>query len=133
MVTEPNARSQPKGKRKGPRPKHVPVRMCVACRERDAKRTLIRIVRTPEATVEIDPTGKRNGRGSYLCENPGCWEKAIKGGLLTRALNATLSAEAIEMLRQRAADLRAAQTQQPAHSGRPAQPAMPEQTTPTAS
>ena len=98
-----------KNRRKGPRPKHVPQRMCVACRERDSKRALTRIVRTPEGDVVIDPTGKRNGRGSYLCDNPGCWEKAIKGGLLTRALNTTLTADAIETLRQRAASLRAAQ------------------------
>ena len=96
-----------KSKRKGPRPKHVPQRMCVACRERDSKRTLTRIVRTPDGEVAIDPTGRRNGRGSYLCDNPRCWEKAIRGGLLTRALNVTLPAEAIETLRQRAASLRA--------------------------
>ena len=82
--------------------------MCVACRERDAKRTLTRIVRTPDGQVVIDPTGRQNGRGAYLCDNPGCWEKAIRGGLLTRALNISLPAEAIDTLRQRAASLRAA-------------------------
>ena len=98
-----------KPKRKGPRPKHIPQRMCVACRERDVKRTLTRIVRTPEGDVAIDPTGRQNGRGAYLCDNPGCWEKAIRGGLLTRALNVTLPAAAIETLRQHAASLRSAQ------------------------
>jgi predicted RNA-binding protein YlxR (DUF448 family) len=98
-----------KSKRKGPRPKHVPQRMCVSCRERDSKRTLTRIVRTPDGEVAIDPSGRQSGRGSYLCDNPGCWEKAIRGGLLTRALNISLPAEAIETLRQRAASLRAAQ------------------------
>jgi predicted RNA-binding protein YlxR (DUF448 family) len=83
--------------------------MCVACRDRDAKRTLTRLVRTGEAQVEIDPTGRKNGRGAYLCDNPGCWEKAIKGGLLTRALNTSLTAEVIESLRQHAASLRAVQ------------------------
>src|SRR5262245_2552635 len=104
-----------KQKRKGPRPKHVPRRMCVTCREHDAKRTLTRLVRTADGQVEIDPTGRKNGRGAYLCDNPGCWEKAIKGGLLTRALNTSLSAEAIESLRQHAATLRAA----PADSSAP--------------
>jgi predicted RNA-binding protein YlxR (DUF448 family) len=47
-----------KRRAKGPRPKHIPQRMCVACRERSAKRTLIRIVRTPEGRVELDPTGR---------------------------------------------------------------------------
>jgi predicted RNA-binding protein YlxR (DUF448 family) len=87
--------------------------MCVACRERDAKRTLTRLVRTGDGQVEIDPTGRRNGRGAYLCDNPGCWEKAIRGGLLTRALNTSLTAEAIETLRQHAASMRAAQPSAP--------------------
>jgi predicted RNA-binding protein YlxR (DUF448 family) len=92
--------------------------MCVACRERDAKRTLTRLVRTGEGLVEIDPTGRRSGRGAYLCDNPGCWEKAVKGGLLTRALNTSLTAEAIEALRQHAASLRAAQPAAPAVAAR---------------
>ena len=92
-------------KRKGPRPKHVPQRMCVACRDHAAKRTLIRLVRTPEGAVEVDPTGKKNGRGAYLCEIPMCWEKALKTGLLSRALNITLSQETIASLRQHAASL----------------------------
>ena len=98
-----------KPRRKGPRPKHVPQRMCVACRERDAKRTLTRIVRTPDGQVAIDPTGRQNGRGAYLCDNPGCWEKAVRGGLLTRALNISLPAEAIETLRHHATTLRVVQ------------------------
>src|SRR5688572_21393040 len=58
------AQGAPKrGKAKGQRPKHVPQRTCVACREIDAKRGLIRLVRTPEGTVDVDPTGKRAGRG----------------------------------------------------------------------
>jgi predicted RNA-binding protein YlxR (DUF448 family) len=92
--------------------------MCVACRERDAKRILTRLVRTGEGIVEIDPTGRRTGRGAYLCDSPGCWEKAIKGGLLTRALNTSLSAEAIETLRQHAATLRAAQPSAPSAAAR---------------
>jgi predicted RNA-binding protein YlxR (DUF448 family) len=115
-----------KPKRKGPRPKHVPQRMCVTCRERDAKRTLTRLVRTADGQVEIDPSGRKNGRGAYLCDNPGCWEKAIKGGLLTRALNTSLSAEAIETLRQHAATLRAATASSTGHPGLPASSGRPE-------
>lgn len=73
----------------GPRPKHVPQRTCVACRQTDAKRGLVRLVRTPEGRVEVDPTGKRNGRGAYLCHNPVCWEAAIKRHSLERALRIT--------------------------------------------
>lgn len=80
------AAAQKPGKRKGPRPKHVPQRTCVACRSTDAKRTLIRLVRTPEGTVEVDPTGKRNGRGAYLCARMRCWERGINEKSLVRAL-----------------------------------------------
>src|SRR5215218_3702353 len=73
-------------RRKGPRPKHVPQRTCVACRETGAKRGLIRLVRTPEGTVEVDPTGKRAGRGAYLCARVRCWERGINDKTLVRAL-----------------------------------------------
>ena len=73
-------------KRKGPRPRHVPQRTCVACRETGAKRALIRLVRTPEGTVEVDPTGKRNGRGAYLCNRMACWERGVNERILGRAL-----------------------------------------------
>lgn len=92
-------------KRKGPRPKHVPQRTCVACREHAAKRTLIRVVRTPEGTVEIDPTGKKNGRGAYLCDQRSCWERAVTTNVLARALNAELTHETLETLRRFAATL----------------------------
>ncbi len=101
----PGGAASKQSKRRGPRPKHVPQRMCVACRDHAAKRTLIRLVRTPEGAVEVDPTGKRNGRGAYLCERSVCWEKALKTGLLSRALNITLSQETIASLRQYAASL----------------------------
>ena len=91
--------------RKGPRPKHVPQRMCVACREHSAKRTLVRIVRTPAGEVKVDPTGKMNGRGAYLCDRPACWERALKTQTLARALNTELGPEAIDALRAYAATL----------------------------
>jgi len=75
-----------KKKQKGPRPKHVPQRICVACRRADAKRALIRLVRDADGRVHIDPTGKRNGRGAYLCDDPECWNQAIRRHMLERAL-----------------------------------------------
>ncbi len=72
------------------RPKHVPQRTCVACRDKEAKRTLTRIVRTTDGTVEVDPTGKRNGRGAYLCSQPSCWHRALTTPLLGRALKVEL-------------------------------------------
>ncbi len=101
----PNAQQPAKARRKGPRPRHVPQRTCVACREQTAKRTLTRIVRTPEGSVVIDPTGKMNGRGAYLCERRDCWEKGLSKGLLARALNVELMTTATEELRRYASAL----------------------------
>lgn len=80
------------------RPKHVPQRTCVACREVLPKRGLIRLVRTPEGVV-IDPTGKKAGRGAYLHDKRSCWETALKGDLLERALKTELTQTERERLR----------------------------------
>ncbi len=66
--------------------------MCVVCRAKGDKRTLTRIVRT-EAGVRIDPTGKMNGRGAYLCDQDTCWDRAVAGGALNQALRTTLTEE----------------------------------------
>ena len=78
--------AQAKKKTSGPRPKHVPVRTCVACRRTDAKRGLFRLVRDADGRVAVDPTGKQAGRGAYLCHDPACWEQALKRRGLERAL-----------------------------------------------
>lgn len=62
------------------RMKHIPQRTCVGCREVLAKRSLMRIVRTPEG-VQLDASGKKNGRGAYIHNKRTCWEKALKGPL----------------------------------------------------
>lgn len=77
-------------KQKGPRPKHVPQRTCIACRTTGGKRTLIRIVRT-ESGVVVDPSGKKSGRGAYLCASRSCWEAALQGKQIERALRVQLS------------------------------------------
>lgn len=70
--------------------KHVPLRTCVACRTTGAKRGLVRIVRTPEGSVEVDLTGKAAGRGAYLCRRRQCWQEALKRDSLARALRVKL-------------------------------------------
>jgi len=70
--------------------KHVPLRTCVACRTTGAKRGLVRIVRTPQGGVEVDPTGKAAGRGAYLCRRRQCWQEALKRDALARALRVKL-------------------------------------------
>lgn len=92
--------ARPAPKRTQPlRPKHVPQRTCIVCRDRTPKRTLVRIVRTPEGTVEVDPTGKRNGRGAYLCPDPRCWDRATSGPMLGRALKTEIDDETRERLK----------------------------------
>ena len=73
--------------------RHIPQRTCIACREVMPKRQLIRIVYTLDDKTEIDPSGKKAGRGAYLCLSPVCWEKGLKKGRLERALRKKISAE----------------------------------------
>ena len=85
-------------KRKQSRPKHVPQRTCIACREVSGKRGLIRLVRTPEG-VQIDPTGKKlAGRGAYLHPQQRCWRQALESRRIEQALRTKLSAADRERL-----------------------------------
>lgn len=69
-----------------PRIKKIPKRICVGCKETKDKKELIRIVRTPDGEVKIDPTGKMSGRGAYICCNIECLRTALAGKYLERAL-----------------------------------------------
>ena len=90
-MTAPNlADARPRRKRT-PQPKRVPQRTCVGCRTILPKRQLVRLVRTARNRVEIDPTGKAQGRGAYLHDRRECWKKALAGGALDQALKATLT------------------------------------------
>ena len=80
--------------------KKVPMRMCVACREMKPKKELIRVVRTPEGEIIADETGRKNGRGAYLCRSEACLNKALKIRALDRALEQPLSEAAVDALRQ---------------------------------
>ena len=73
--------------------KKIPQRQCMGCRERRAKRELIRVVRTPEGAVNLDFGGKMNGRGAYLCPNPECLKKAIRSKALDRSLEVEIPEE----------------------------------------
>lgn len=90
---------------KSPRQKHVPQRTCVVCRETNAKRTLTRIVRTGETSFEVDPTGRANGRGAYLCSQLSCWQKAATTPILAKALRVTPDETSVQNLREFAANL----------------------------
>lgn len=87
------------------KPRKVPQRMCVGCREMRNKKELIRIVRTPQETVEMDNTGKRSGRGAYICPEINCFNEAVKGKRLQKALNQEIPADVLETIKAQIADL----------------------------
>ena len=87
------------------RRKHVPQRTCIGCRQVKSKREMIRLVRTPEGQLVVDDTGKRNGRGTYLCRQKACWETALEGNRLGKALQMDVDRETKEMLRDIATTL----------------------------
>ena len=77
-------------KKKPVRKKHIPQRTCVACREKTDKRRLTRIVRAQNG-VQVDLTGKENGRGAYVCDRPDCWNKIVKCKPLDSEINTEVS------------------------------------------
>ena len=80
--------------------KHVPQRTCIGCRTTSSKRTFVRVIRAPDGAVSVDPSGKQNGRGAYICERLECWETAVTKDRLARALRANVSAANREELRR---------------------------------
>jgi uncharacterized protein len=73
-----------------PASRPAPLRTCVACRTERPKRELVRVVRTPDGRVILDPTGRQAGRGAYLCASGSCWTVALKKHSLERALETPL-------------------------------------------
>lgn len=80
------------------RKRKIPLRMCVGCREMKSKKELVRVVRTPEGDVDLDPSGKKSGRGAYICPSPVCFKKAVKAKSLQKALEHEIPAEVLEKL-----------------------------------
>ena len=74
-------------------PRKVPIRSCIVCRASGDKRNLTRIVRSADNKVFVDLTGKKNGRGAYLCDDPLCWERAIQRHHLDQALKVSVTTE----------------------------------------
>ncbi len=72
------------------KPRKVPTRTCVGCATSSDKRAFVRVVRTPDGHVELDVSGKANGRGAYLCADPDCFEMARKRRRLDSALRVNL-------------------------------------------
>lgn len=78
--------------------KKVPLRQCVGCRQSKDKKELIRVIKTAEDDVILDATGRKNGRGAYICPKPECLKLAIKSKGLERSLKIAIPAEIYEKL-----------------------------------
>ncbi len=82
------------------KPKKIPQRQCVGCREMKEKRALVRVVKSPEGAVSLDFGGRKPGRGAYVCPDPDCLKKARKSRALERAFAAPIPPEVYDALEQ---------------------------------
>lgn len=80
--------------------KKIPLRQCVGCGEMKSKREMMRVLKTSEGEIVLDITGKKNGRGAYLCKDRGCLTKAIKTKGLERSLKISIPAEVYDTLQK---------------------------------
>ena len=84
--------------REVPKVKKIPQRQCVGCREMKDKKTLLRVVRSPEGTVSLDFSGKKPGRGAYVCHDPACLKRARKSKALERAFETAIPDEVYDVM-----------------------------------
>lgn len=85
--------------------KKIPMRKCVGCQEMKSKKEMIRILKTTEEEFVLDATGKKNGRGAYLCFSKDCLQKAIKGKGLERSFKQSIPKEVYEKLEKELGEL----------------------------
>lgn len=78
--------------------KKIPMRMCIGCGEMKPKKELIRIVKSPEGDISLDFTGKKSGRGAYICHDPECLEKARKGKRLEKSFSCRIESGIYEVM-----------------------------------
>lgn len=78
--------------------KKIPMRKCVGCQEMKSKKEMIRVIRTSEGGFLLDATGKKNGRGAYICPSKNCLEKAVKNKGLERSFKQSIPREVYEAL-----------------------------------
>ncbi|MBD5161485.1 MAG: YlxR family protein [Oscillibacter sp.] len=82
------------------KPRKIPQRQCLGCREMKNKRDLIRVVRSPEGEISLDFRGKKPGRGAYVCPEPACLARAKKSRALERAFSAAIPPEVYDQLEE---------------------------------
>lgn len=80
--------------------KKVPLRKCTGCGEMKNKKEMLRVLKTTEGEILLDATGKKNGRGAYLCRSRECFEKAVKSKGLERSLKCSVPQDVIESLKK---------------------------------
>ena len=78
----------------------IPMRQCTGCREMKSKKEMIRVLRTSENEIILDATGKKNGRGAYICPSMACFEKAVKSRGLERSFKMAIPKEVYESLKK---------------------------------
>ena len=78
----------------------IPVRTCIGCQCKKPKKEMIRIIRTPEGKIEIDKTGKKSGRGAYLCGNVKCLDTALRKNSLNKSLKQDIPLQTLNELRK---------------------------------
>ena len=87
------------------KPKKIPMRMCVGCREMKPKKELLRVIRSPEGEISFDLTGRKPGRGAYVCHSSECLLRAIKQKQLERTFSAPISDEIRDALAAQIKDI----------------------------
>ncbi len=78
--------------------KKIPLRQCIGCGEMKSKKEMIRMIKTAEGEILLDATGRKNGRGAYLCPSMECFKKAVKGRCLERSFKMAIPREVYETL-----------------------------------
>lgn len=82
------------------KPKKIPLRMCLGCNEMKPKNELLRVVKSPEGEISLDITGKKNGRGAYICHSAECLERAVKSKRLERTFSSLVPNEVLDSLKK---------------------------------
>lgn len=80
--------------------KKIPARLCLGCQEQKPKKELVRIVRSPEGEFSVDMTGKKSGRGAYICNSKECFEKAVKEHRFERSFKGAIDRAVYDKLRE---------------------------------
>ncbi len=80
--------------------KKIPERMCIGCQQTHPKKEMIRIVRSPEGEFSVDPTGKKSGRGAYICHKQECFQKAVQEHRFEKSFRSTIDENIYKELEQ---------------------------------